>query len=323
MSLMSHSDLVTPMAIRVAATLRLADLIAEGICTSDELAARCGADPDALHRLLRYLACRGLFTETGPGRFGLTDTVAPLCSDHPLAMRDWFDLDAAGGRMDRAFTALLEVVRTGEPGYPVVHGRSLWDDTDASYNTLMAGHTRFAAPAVVGGYPWSRVRSLVDVGGGSGALLSAIASAAPDLTATLLDLPDAADAARKTFADAGLADRCTAVAGDFFGELPGGAEVYLLTWVLHDWPDADAERILGRCAEAAGEHGRVVVVENLDTGERPEITTAMDMRLLVLFGGRERSAAQLDALAAAAGLRRFDSRILPGPTPVSLVEYAR
>ncbi|WP_067463332.1 methyltransferase [Nocardia amamiensis] len=320
---MSQSDLVTPMAIRVVATLRIADLIADGIHAVDDLAHRTSADTDALHRLLRYLACRGLFTETAPGRFDLTDTAAPLRSDHPLAMRDWFDLDGAGGRMDRAFSALLEVVRTGTPGYPIVHGRSLWEDTDDSYNALMGKHTRFAVPTVINGYPWHRVRSVVDVGGGAGALLCGLAKAQPALNGTLIDLPDAAEAARRAFDEAGISHRCTAIAGDFFEPLPAGADVYLLTWVLHDWPDTDAQRILRRCADAAGPHGRVVIVENLHTGERPEIATAMDLRLLVLFGGRERTLGQLDALAGAAGLRRSDCRTLPGATPVSLVEYTR
>lgn len=323
MSLMDQSDLVTPWAIRVAATLRIADLIADGVDDAHELARKAGANADALHRLLRYLACRGVFTETVPGRFGLTDSARLLCSDHPLAMRDWFDLDGAGGRMDRAFGALLEVVRTGEPGYPVVHGRSLWDDTDASYNELMSKHTRFTVPTLTDAYAWDRVRSVVDVGGGSGAVLSALASAHPRLTGTLVDLPDAAEAAARAFERAGLGERCTARAGDFFEPLPADADAYLLTWVLHDWPDADAARILRRCAEAAGPHGRVLVVENLDSGVRPEITTAMDLRLLVLFGGRERTSEQLDELASAAGLRRLSARTLPGPTPVSLMEYAR
>ncbi|MCZ4556790.1 methyltransferase [Rhodococcus maanshanensis] len=323
MSLMSQSDLVTPMAIRVAATLRLADLIAGGVCAVGELAEQSGADTDALHRLLRYLACRGLFTEISSGRYALNDSAAMLRSDHPLAMRDWFDLDGAGGRMDRAFTALLDVVRTGQPGYPVVHGRSLWEDADDSYNTLMGKHTTFVVPTVVHGYPWDRVDSVVDVGGGSGSLLCGLAAAYPGLTGTLIDLPAAADAARGAFAAAGLSSRCTAIDGDFFQPLPSGAQVYLLTWVLHDWPDADAGNILRRCADAAGEHGRVIVVENLDSGERPEVTTAMDLRLLVLFGGRERTPQQLDDLAAAAALHRVGIRTLPGATPVSLVEYRR
>jgi hypothetical protein len=320
---MSQSDLVTPWAIRVAATLRLADLMAGGVSSVATLAERSGADTDTLHRLLRYLACRGVFTETGPDSYGLTESAAVLRSDHPLGMRDWFDLEGSGGRMDAAFTALLDVVRTGKPGYPLVHGRELWEDTGESYNALMNRHTEFAAPAVVNGYRWDGVRSLVDVGGGSGSLLRGIAAANPRLSATLVDLPDAAEAAGRAFAKAGLAERCTAVAGDFFEPLPAGAEVYLLSWVLHDWPDADAERILRRCANAAGTDGRVVVVENLDSGERPEVTTAMDLRLLVLFGGRERTAAQLDTLAAAAGLRRLSARALPGPNPVWLMEYAR
>lgn len=322
-TLMTQADLVTPWAIRVVATLRIADLIGDGVEDVSELAARSHADPDALHRLLRYLACRGVFTELGHQRFGLTESSELLRSDHPLAMREWFDLDGAGGRMDYAFTALLDVVRTGRPGYPLIHGRSLWEDTDDSYNELMGKHTRFTVPGIVNGYPWDEVDTVVDVGGGSGTVLRTLAQSHPSLRGTVIDLPDAARAATETFAANGLSDRCRGVAGDFFAPLPPGADVYLLTWVLHDWPDADADAILARCAEAAGPDGRVVVVENLDSGVRPEVATAMDLRLLVLFGGRERTPSQLDERAATAGLHRRSARELPGTSPVWLIEYGR
>ncbi|SMC73689.1 methyltransferase [Kibdelosporangium aridum] len=324
MNLMALSDLASPWAVRVVATLRIADLIAAGVTDVATLAARSGADEDALHRVLRYLACRELFKETSPGVFALTDSARPLLSGHPLRLRDWFDLEGAGGRMDHVFSQLLAVVRTGKPGYPMLYGRELWQDTmdspeiAESYDSLMAAHTQFVGPAVVSGYDWDSVGNVVDVGGGTGSLLTRLALANPRLRGTLVDLPEAAGAAAKGFARAGVADRCRAVAGSFFDPLPPGADVYLLSWVLHDWNDADTVRILRRCAEVAG---RVVIVENLDTGEWPERATAMDLRLLVLFGGKERTPEQLDLLAGAAGLRQLSRSLLAGG--ISLLEYSR
>jgi hypothetical protein len=142
---------------------------------------------------------------------------------------------------------------------------------------------------------------MVDVGGGNGALLAALLREHPALRGTVLDLPGAAEAARKALTTAGLADRSDAVAGSFFDPLPPGAGGYLLCAVLHDWGDEPARTILRHCAEAAGPHSRVFVVEKFVTDS--DHRTEMDLRVLVYFGGRERDIAELTALAAAAGLR--------------------
>jgi hypothetical protein len=323
-NLLALSDLASPWAVRVAATLKIADLIASGVTGISALAAKTNTDPDALRRLLRYLACRDIFVETSPGVFGLTEAARPLLTGHPLRLREWFDLEGAGGRMDHVFSRLLEVVRTGQPGYPMHYGRELWQDTmddpaiAESYDSLMAAHTQFVAPAVTEGLDWAAVGHVVDVGGGTGSLLTQLARTYPKLEGTLVDLPEAAAAAAKSFTRMGIADRCRAVAGSFFDPLPPGADVYLLSWVLHDWNDTDTLRILRRCAEVAG---RVVIVENLDTGEWPERATAMDLRLLVLFGGKERSPEELDALATEAGLKQRSNTVLPGG--ISVLEYTR
>ncbi|MBX9396601.1 methyltransferase [Streptomyces sp. TRM72054] len=310
------ADVVTPWAIRVAATLRLADHIAEGHTALPDLARAAGADPDALRRMLRVLTGRGVFAEPAEDTYALTPAAELLKDSGAFGLRAWYDLDGMGGRMDQAFGRLLDTVRTGEPAYPLVHGRSLWQDTledpelALSYADLMAAHTTFAAPEVVAAYTWPERGHVVDVGGGSGSLLTRLLTARPELRGTLLDLPQAAEEARRALAAAGLGERASVHPGSFFDPLPAGADLYLLTWVLHDWNDADALRILRRCAEAAADGGEILIVENLVTeGCRADVAAAMDLRLLVLFGGRERTPGQLDDLVGRAGLRVTGRRV--------------
>jgi len=305
--LWAMADLATPMAVRVAATLRIADHITRGLRTAPALAEAAGADADALGRVLRHLVTVGVLRRDQSDRYVLTARGEVLRDDHPAGMRAVLDLEGAIGRADLSFVQLLHTVRTGEPAFPAQFGRSFWDDLaadptrSASFDQQMAADVAAWAPDIVAAYDWGSLGHVVDVGGGNGALLATLLREHPDLRGTVLDLPGAAEAARKALTAAGLADRSAAVTGSFFDPLPPGAGGYLLCAVLHDWDDAAAHAILRRCAEAAGTNGRVFVVEKLvtDTDNRTE----MDLRVLVYFGGRERGLAEITALAADAGLR--------------------
>ncbi len=303
------ADLITPMALRVAATLRVADRIAAGTTTLNELAAEIDADPDALARLLRYLAARGVFAEPEPGRFALTGCAEPLRDDHPGQTRAWLDLAGPIGRADLAFGALLDVVRTGKPGYPMVHGRGFWADhagdpgLSVSFDALMAANVARWAPSLTA-QDWGGTRHVVDVGGGTGALLIALLQAHPHLRGTLVDLPPTATSAERAVVEAGLSTRCDIIAGSFFDPLPAGADVYLLTSIVHDWNDTDAIAILRQCAQAAGSDGRILLGELVATGDEDrQIFTQMDLRMLVYLGGRERTLEGFTALTQAAGLK--------------------
>ncbi|HLV74590.1 MAG TPA: methyltransferase [Vulgatibacteraceae bacterium] len=306
-SLWAAAGLVTPMAIRVAATLRLADHIAAGRRTAGELAAAVEADPDALERLMGHLVTAGVLTRAGNGSFALTAMGESLRESHPDGLRAWLDLEGAIGRADLCFTELLHTVRTGEPAYPRRFGRTFWDDLSTveelgrSFDALMGGRLTAEAPAVATAYPWGALEHVVDVGGGDGTLLIAILRAHDDLRGTVVDLPGPAARAERAIARAGLGDRAGVRAGSFFDPLPAGAGGYLLSGVLHDWDDEDAARILRRCAEAAGRAGRVLVVDHVaDEGDVPD--TEGDLRMLCYVRGRERTLGHLGDLAESAGL---------------------
>lgn len=310
-ALLALADIVTPFAIRVAVTLGLPRLITEGITAPATLATRTGAHPRALAGLVRYLVAKGIFVEAAPGSLALSPVGEKLLTPGARLM---LSLDEAGGHMSLAWAGLLAAVRSGSAGYPAVFGRGFWETLDAepalaaSFDAYMAGWAAQWVPDVVHGRDWSSVRHVVDVGGGAGRLLTALLQAWPALRGTLVELPGSAARARAALNAADVADRATVVEGSFFDPLPCGGDVYLLAQVVHDWPDADAIRILRRCAEAARPGGRVLLVERL-VDETPGADAArMDLFMLVLFGGAERSRAGFAALADAADLALADIR---------------
>jgi SAM-dependent methyltransferase len=296
------SDLCTPWCLHVAATLRIADHIAAGITATEHLAAAADCDADALQRVLRHLVGKGVFQEPEPGQFALNEAARGLLD--PMR-RNWLDLDGFGGRLAHAWGSLLTAVRTGQPAYHEVFGRPFWDDLDAhpeiaaSFDALMgsAGHGT-PDPEVLTAGGWETVQTVVDVGGGTGALLAAILRARPAIRGILLDLPRTVARSTEVFQAAGVADRVTMVGQSFFDPLPGRADLYLLKSILNDWPDREVVAILRRCAEASRPNGRVVisggvVPEDQAVGLSPE---------WVLLGGRERPLSAFHALAFEAGL---------------------
>ncbi len=306
--LWAMAHLGTPMAIRVAATLRIADHITAGVRTAPELAELVDADADALERLMRYLAARGVLARDGAGGFELTAQGQALRDDHPAGMRAMLDIHGAVGRVELAFVQLLHSIRTGEAAYPVQFGRPFWDDLNAdparaaSFDAWMSANVPVRAEEVVAAYDWASLGRIIDVGGGDGSLLIALLTAFPHLRGSVLDQPGTVKGTRDALAAAGLADRGDVLAGSFFDPLPTGADAYLLSWIIHDWNDESARAILRRCAEAAGPDGTVFVLESTGAdGNAPH--TGMDLRMLVHCGGKERGLDELTALVNDAGLR--------------------
>jgi len=318
----------TPWALRVAVTLGIPDQLAAGVDGVEELASRSGADPDALSRLMRYLAHKEVFAETGPDRYGLTEVSQLLRSGHPAGMTGWLDLNGASGRWSRTYVDLLSAVRTGKPVYEDVYGQPFWTDLaespalSTSFDTLMAQQSRWSAPLVADAYDWSDARHVVDVGGGSGTLLATILKANAHLRGTLVDRPSTVDLARPALDAAGVADRCTVVGGSFFDPLPAGADVYLVANVMHDWGDPECVAILRRCAEAVPRSGRVVITEGIVGGSGDQsFVSELDLLMLVAFGGRERSVEEFATLAREAGLRLLC--VHPTVSGMSLIECGR
>lgn len=302
-TLTAMADLVTPMAIRVAATLRLADRL-DRARTAAEVAGEAGADADALDRLMRHLSTIGVLNRDADGRYVLTELGACLCDGHPAGLRADWDIEGPVGRGDLSLAALLHSVRTGAAAFPAQHGTPYWTDLAAdparaaAFDEARGAAAGVEVASIVAAYDWGALGDVVDVGGGNGTLLIALLNEFPALRGTVLDLPGPAEAARKLIDAAGLADRADAVAGDFFEGVPPGAEGYLLSAVIHNWGDEDARRVLSRCAEAAGADGAVFVIERVAKPTR----THADLRNLAWFGGKVRDVAELIALAESAGL---------------------
>ncbi|GAA1354283.1 hypothetical protein GCM10009660_54930 [Catellatospora bangladeshensis] len=312
-SILAMADLATPMAIRVAATLGLVERAGSAGATADRLAAETGTAAPALRRLLDHLVEIGVF-DVDSDRYRPTGLGAQLGEDAPEGVKRLLDITSAGGRAELAFVELLGTITTGAPAYAHRYGRDFWADLDArpdlrrSFDAQMEWRFRAQAAQIAERFDWGRFREVVDVGGGDGAVLAAVLRAHPGLRGRVVDLPPTAAAADDRFAAAGVGDRAGAVAGSFFDPLPAGADAYLLSDVLHDWDDDRARRILAGCRRAAAPNGVVVVVEPV---RGRGVGTAMDLFMLMCFGGRERTVDELTALAADCGL------VLRGSGPVA------
>lgn len=299
----SVSDLCTPWCVHVVATLRIADHIAAGNTGIADLAAASGSNSDSLHRVLRHLVGNGLFEEPAPGQFALNEPARALLDS---SARWGLDLDSFGGRMAYAWGSLLTAVRTGAPAYHTVFGRPFWEDLQAhpdiaaSFDALMGPGHGPPDPEVLVTGGWESVRTVVDVGGGTGSLLAEILRVRPTVRGMLVDLPSTVARSGEVFQAAGVTERVTTVGQSFFDPLPAGADLYLLKSVLADWSDREALAILTRCAEAARPSGRIVVLNGVSPDERSGPSPALLM--MVLVGGRERSLTEFRALAAAARL---------------------
>jgi SAM-dependent methyltransferase len=303
MDIWTLTDLATPWCVHVVATLRIADHIAAGKTEIAQIAAAAGADRDSLHRVLRHLVSKGLFEEPARGQFQLNDAARALLED---SIHLGLDLDGIGGRMAHAWGTLLSAVRTGKPAYHEAFGRGFWDDLDAhpeiaaGFDALMgpAGHGTPDPHVLVDPADWVSVRTVVDVGGGAGWLLAEVLRAQPHVRGTLVEMPRPVARSDEVFRAAGVADRVTAIAQSFFDPLPGGADLYILKSVIHDWPDREATAILKRCAEAARPSGRVIVF----TGAGPGEEASPELLMMVLVGGRGRTLDEFREMARQAGL---------------------
>jgi hypothetical protein len=311
-------------ALYVASVLRLSDHMADGPREAGWLAEQTGCDAPSLYRLLRALATVGVYEELPDRRFGLTVLGGALRSDAPGSVAPWVEHTCSSTHL-AVWGGLLGSIRTGKNAFTAVHGMSAWEyraahpEENAVFDAAMTSVSERTAGAVLEAYDFSRFATIVDVGGGRGALLGAILARHPDARGVLADQAHVIEGAPDVLRSLGVEERCETVAIDFMQSVPEGGDAYLLKSIVHDWDDPDAVTILRNVRRSMPPAAAVLVVERL-IGEPNDGSLAAfsDLNMLVALGGRERTEAEFDAIFAAAGLRR--SRTVPTPTGFAVIE---
>ncbi len=311
-------------SVAAACKLSIPDALASGPKSADEVAAKTGAQSGAVYRLMRALASLGVFVRGADGRFGLTELGERLRTDAPGTLRETFIAETDHAHW-QSWEKVADAVRTGLPRPLPVLGAAAFDyygknrEDGEQFARAMKNVSNFAAAAVCEAYDFSGVKTVMDVGGGNGSMALAILAGQPGLKGRVFDLPYIEEHARKHIADAGAADRCGFESGDFFDEVPGGADLHVLKFILHDWTDEECVRILKSCRKALAPGGRILVVEMLVPEEiRPDFVMLMDINMLVMTGGRERTAKEFEKVLGDAGFAV--TRVIPTKSPFALIE---
>lgn len=309
-----------------ACRLKLPDLVASGPLDAAEIARRTGMNPDAIRRMLRGLVAWGFFAEDSAGRYSPTSISDAFRSDRPGLRNMVMMLSDEGYSVWSSFMYTLE---TGKPAFEHVYGRGRWEalsETPAEaslFNAAMVETSTRVAKNVVEAYDFSRARTVVDVGGGNGALLAGILRANPHLRGVLVDLPAGLHGAEETMRAAGVGDRVEVVEASFFESVPAGHDLYLLKSIVHDWDDEPATKILATCRRAMGASSRLLVVdrvvpEPVNPDGRDVGTVMSDLHMMVVLGGRERTNSELAAMFANVGLEL--ARDIRMPSDFHIVE---
>lgn len=315
-------------AIYVAAELRVAQTLVEGPLAPERIAEKTGADPDALHRLLRLLATYDIFAERKDGRFALTAMGRALCEDapmsmygiarlmgHPLHWEDWGHL--------------VDAVRTGEPSLPKLRGMGAFEylEANAEYGAVftsgMGAMSSTETEPLLAAYDFARYGTVVDFCGGRGDLLAGVLKKTPSARGILSDPRVGSNGAAAFLAEQGVSDRCTIADGGLFDAVPGGGDAYILKHIIHDWPEPQALEILGNVREAMNPGGRLLVMEMVipDKLNGPHSGKLVDLWLMLLVGGKERTRAQYGDLLDRAGFTL--ERVVQTPAAISIVEASR
>ena len=310
-------------AVYVAAKLGLADLLRDGPRSCRELAAVTGTDPQCLFRLMRALSAAHIFVHTQGDHFALATAGKSLQSDAPVSQRAI--IMTLGEVHYQAWGNLLHTVRTGSTGFASTFGTSLFAYLQTSpeaadtFNRGMSDVASMLAYAVLLAYDFSRISFLVDVGGGQGQFLRTILKLHPEMKGTTFDLPSTIEQAKQYFSRALCSTRLAAIGGDFFHSVPEGADAYVLCGVIHDWDDDPAVQILRNCRLAMNRKGRLLLVEMVVPDDDAHcFSKLLDLNMMVMTGGRERTRAEFAALLNAAGYSL--SRIIPTLAPQSVLE---
>jgi O-methyltransferase domain/Dimerisation domain len=303
--------------IATAVELGLVDQLAAGPVPAEELAKRLDAHESSLRRFLRALEALDVVAPVAKG-VGLTP-MGRLLLEPEAGMRERAVL--IGEEYMPAWIKLGEAVRTGKPAFPAVFGVNVWEhrkthpEVDASFNRAMGGQEARGRSSLLAAYDFSGCRTIVDVGGGNGALMAEILRRYPEATGVVFDQPHLVEQARSVLASEGVLDRCRVAGGSFLDSVPVGGDVYILRCILHDWNDRDCATILRHCRNAMGPSSVLLVVENtMPEGSRPSVPLAMlDLHMMVMLGGQERTSEEYRSLLRSEGLEI--RRSLPGHRP--------
>lgn len=336
--IVAMADLTTPWAIRALVTLELPELLVEPARAVD-VAEQRGCDPQTVERLLRHLAARGLCTQNDAGEFTLTAMGRCLVPGHPSRMATWMNTAGVIGRMDAAYAGLPAAIREGRPCYADLHGRDFYRDLaedpalHREFDELMSTDAA-DYPAMLGELTFAPGERLVDVGGGQGRLLADLLTRHDGLTGVLFDLPDTVATISDELGAQVDTGRAVAVAGDMFTAITlpdrraddpvqNPRDTLLFVSVLHNFSDADVRRVLthGRATGA----GRLIIVDQtVEEGADSPWVTHLDLKMLTVLGGRERTRTDFATIAADAGWSPASERVVhrgPFAAPYAVLEF--
>jgi len=311
----------------IAAKLRIADLLAVGSQPVGELARASQVNEDPLYRILRALASVGVFCEVSPRRFANTPLAETLLSDVPGSSRDTV-LFLSDPLHLRVFAELMHPLLTLETAFRKTTGMEPFEffrqneAENKAFNAAMTAISATSVPQAVEVYDFGNAGTLADIGGGHGMLLALILEKHGGLRGIVYDLPNVIEGASKRIESLGLASRCEIQGGDFFESVPP-ADSYVLKSIIHDWDDARAVTILENCARSMrNRNGRVILIEQLiEPGNKPSLAKWIDMEMLAMAGGRERTQAEYADLFRKAGLRL--TRVVLTPSPFCVIESVK
>ena len=313
--------------IYVAANLGIADLVKDGSKTAAELAAATNTHATSLFRVMRALASVGVFSQDADNCFGKTPLSETLRSDVPGSIRA-FAMTELGEEHYPAWGELLHSVRTGGIAFDKAFGMPVWEffaqnpENAKIFNDAMSGMTAQANEALHAAYDFAGIKTLVDVGGGHGGLITSILQRNPQMRGVLFDSPKVIEGARAFVSQSAVADRCKLVAGNFFESVPEGGDAIILKWIIHDRNDEQSVAILKNCRRALPENGNLILVEAVvPASSEPHFAKFIDLNMLVMTGGRERTEEEFRSLYEASGFKLI--RIVPTESPFSVIEGVR
>ncbi|HEX2914360.1 MAG TPA: methyltransferase [Chloroflexia bacterium] len=319
------SGMMSARALQAAAKFGIADLLKDGPKGVAELAEITGTHTQSLYRLLRALTSCGVFSEIEPQVFSNNPLSSFLQSDVHGSMRNMTRMWGDDWRW-ASWGELAYSIQTGRPAFNRIYGKNLWqyfeENNPSSGRLFSQAMTSFSESVngpVVASYDFSGIDTLVDVGGAHGSSLSAILKAFPSLNGVLFDIPAVIEGAKEPLQAQGVLERCRLVAGDFFESVPAGADAYIMKFILHDWDDEHCLQILRNCRKAIQPGGRLLVVEQLiPAGNEPAFSKILDLEMLAILVGRERTAAEFEQLFEESSFRL--SRVIPAPADFSIIE---